>query len=84
MVGDEEFSSSESSIPEVTERPENDAVGFIQFGGPIMIDRKIYHPGARHAQRINLEFASLLDEVGTPWMADYARLLYVIHGTMSN
>ncbi|KAJ5380840.1 uncharacterized protein N7496_003268 [Penicillium cataractarum] len=75
---------SESSASQDMGRPDNEAVKFIRFGGPILIDRKIYHPGARHAQRIILEFASLLDEVGTHWMADYARLLYMIHDTMTN
>jgi hypothetical protein len=83
VVGDEGFSSSESSIRDNTEGVESDAVRCIRFGGPIVIDRKIYHSGARHAQRIILEFASLLDEVGTHWMADYARLLYMIHDTMA-
>jgi hypothetical protein len=82
-VGDEGFSSSESLIQDNTEGLESDAVKFIRFGGPIVIDRNIYLSGARHAQRIILEFANLLDEVGTHWMADYARLLYMIHDTMA-
>lgn len=61
---------------------EDKAVRSIRLGGLVVINRKVYHPGARHAQRIILEFASLLDEVGTHWMADYARLLYVIHDMM--
>lgn len=81
MVGDEGFSSSESSIRDAIEGVESDAVRFIRFGGPTVLDRKAYHSGVRHAQRIILEFASLLDEVGTHWMADYARLLYMIHDT---
>ncbi|KAJ5906068.1 uncharacterized protein N7473_002984 [Penicillium subrubescens] len=83
VVGDEGFSTSESSIRDNTEGVESDAVRCIRFGGPIVIDRKIYDSGARHAQRIILEFASLLDEVGTHWMADYARLLYMTHDTMA-
>lgn len=82
VVGDEGFSSAESSNPEDMGRTDDEALKFIRLGGPILIDRKIYHPGARHAQRIILEFASLLDEVGTHWMADYAHLLYKIHDTM--
>lgn len=84
VVGDEGFSSSELSIRDNTGEADNEAVKFIRFGGPIVMDRKVYHPGARHAQRIILEFASLLDEVETDWMADYARLLYMIHDTMAS
>ncbi|OOQ84254.1 hypothetical protein PEBR_33877 [Penicillium brasilianum] len=84
VVGDEGFSSIESSTPKDMAITDNEAVNFIRFGGPILIDRKLYHPGARHAQRIILEFASLLDEVGTHWMADYARVLYMIHDTMTD
>lgn len=84
VVSDEGFSSSELSIRDNTEGVESEAVRFIRYGGPIVIDRQIYHSSARHAQRIILEFASLLDEVGTHWMADYARLLYMIHDTMAN
>ncbi|KAJ5669590.1 hypothetical protein N7462_010660 [Penicillium macrosclerotiorum] len=57
-------------------------INFIQFGGPIIINGRTYKSGARHAQRIVLEFASLLDEVGTHWMAGYAQVLYMIHDTM--
>lgn len=83
MVGDEGFSSSELSIAEDTGRADNEAIRFIRFGGPVVIDQKIYLPGARHAQRIILEFAGLLDEVGTHWMADYAQLLYITHDMMT-
>ncbi|KAJ5661982.1 uncharacterized protein N7477_009598 [Penicillium maclennaniae] len=61
---------------------EDPGIKFIRDGGPIIIDGIVYERGSRHAQRIILEFASLLDEVGTHWMADYARLLYIIHDTM--
>lgn len=77
-VGEEGFS-------EVARRPTNshlEAVRFIRSGGPIIVDGKTYQSGARHAKRIILEFASLLDEVGSHWMADYAQLLYTIHDTM--
>jgi hypothetical protein len=82
VVGDEGFPSSTSQNSEDAGFVEDKAVRFIHHGGPVVINRKVYHTGARHAQRIILEFASLLDEVGTHWMADYARLLYVIHDTM--
>lgn len=61
---------------------ENEPISFIRLGGPIIIDEKGYRRGARHIQRVILEFASLLDEVGTHWMADYARLLCIIHNSM--
>lgn len=55
---------------------------FIEIGGPLVLDGKHYHPGALYARRILLEFAGLLDEVGTHWMDDYSRLLYMIHDTI--
>lgn len=61
---------------------EQPAVKFIRFGGPIFFNGNTYRPGARYAQRKIFEFASLLDEVGTHWIADYARLLYMVHDTM--
>ncbi|KAJ5984076.1 hypothetical protein N7481_006175 [Penicillium waksmanii] len=61
---------------------ENAAVRFILSGGPIVMDGKKYQSGSRHAKRIILEFASLLDEIGSHWMADYAQLLYTIHDTI--
>jgi hypothetical protein len=63
---------------------EDPAIEFIRHGGPIVLDGKVYRRGPRHAQRIILEFAGLLDEVGTHWMADHARLLYMIHDTMTD
>jgi hypothetical protein len=82
VVDDEGFPSPMPPSRENIEA-EHESIKFIRFGGPIVIDRKVYHPGARHSQRIILEFASLLDEVGTHWMADYARLLYMIHDTIA-
>lgn len=81
VIGDEGMSNLEcpSHDPVKLEDP---AVRFIRFGGPTLIDGKRYDPGACHAQRILLEFAGLLDEVGTHWMASYAQLLYMIHDTM--
>ncbi|KAF7596933.1 hypothetical protein BBP40_011979 [Aspergillus hancockii] len=58
------------------------AVNFIRFGGPIRLCGKTYFMGARHARRLILDFASLLDEVGKHWMAKYPRLLYMIHDTI--
>jgi hypothetical protein len=63
-------------------RTENPAVNFIRFGGPISLCGKAYFMGARHARRLVLDFASLLDEVGKHWMAKYPRLLYMIHDTI--
>jgi hypothetical protein len=72
-----------SSLPAESMGLENTGIDFIRHGGPIVIDGTSYRPGPRHAQRIILEFAGLLGEVGTHWMADYARLLYMIHDTMA-
>ncbi|KAJ5755680.1 hypothetical protein N7533_005223 [Penicillium manginii] len=77
IVGEEGFTE-----PLATLNSENTALQFIQSGGPIVMDGKNYQPGARHAKRIILEFAGLLDEVGSHWMADYAQLLYTIHDTI--
>lgn len=76
-IGEEGFSESRKSPSS-----ENAAVQFIQYGGPIFIDGRKYQSGATHAKRVILEFASLLDEVGSHWMADYAQLLYTIHDTI--
>ncbi|CAI7638322.1 unnamed protein product [Penicillium pancosmium] len=78
-IGEEGFSES-PKFP----ISENAAVRFIHSGGPIVMDGKKYQSGARHAKRIILEFASLLDEVGSHWMADYAQLLYSIHDTIED
>ncbi|KAJ5548187.1 hypothetical protein N7513_005421 [Penicillium frequentans] len=85
IIGDEGISNdgTPSMAPHDPARLEDAAVRFIRFGGPILIDGKRYEPGPRHAQRILLEFAGLLDEVGTHWMANYARLLYMVHDTMA-
>lgn len=86
-VGDEGVSNSglpDPSHPLIQNEVENPAVYFIRHGGPILFSGKIYHPGARHAQRMILDFAELLDEVGTHWMADYPRLLYMVNDTMGN
>lgn len=85
VIGDEGISNdgTPSLTPHDTVKLEDAAVRFIRFGGPILIDGKKYEHGARHAQRIFLEYASLLDEVGTHWMANYARLLYMVHDTMA-
>ncbi|KAJ5287476.1 hypothetical protein N7478_003162 [Penicillium angulare] len=85
IIGDEGISNPESPsmVPRNSTKLDDPAVRFIRFGGPILIDGKRYDSGARHAQRIFLEFASLLDEVGTHWMAGYARLLYMIHHTLA-
>ncbi|KAJ6028572.1 hypothetical protein N7540_004148 [Penicillium herquei] len=84
VIGDEGLSNLESSDVELQNQVklEDAAVMFVRFGGPILIDGKRYEPGARHAQRIILEVAGLLDEVGTHWMAGYSQLLYMIHDTM--
>ncbi|CAI7605683.1 unnamed protein product [Penicillium discolor] len=84
VVGDEGISDSDKAIMALSEtsNSEHPAVNFIRFGGPIVFNGKTYRPGARYAQRMILEFASLLDEVSTHWMADYARLLYMVHDTM--
>lgn len=79
VIGDEGISDP-STEPAASS---NAAVTFIRFGGQIFFDGRRYQPGPRHAQRVILEFASLLDEVGTHWMADYARLLYMIHDTIT-
>ncbi|KAJ5825694.1 hypothetical protein N7474_002832 [Penicillium riverlandense] len=86
-VGDEGISISGLPDPSHTSSQnaeENPAVYFIRHGGPILFSGKTYRPGARHAQRMILDFAGLLDEVGTHWMADYARLLYMVNDTMGN
>lgn len=82
-IGEEGLSDSISSPLTESVGQEDPGSKFIRDGGPIVIDGIIYRRGSRHAQRIILEFASLLDEVGTHWMADYARLLYMIHDTMA-
>ncbi|KAE8372202.1 hypothetical protein BDV26DRAFT_274578 [Aspergillus bertholletiae] len=81
VVGEEGMTDS---VPEQGEQPRTDhpAVNFIRFGGPIILCGKTYFGGARHARRLLLDFASLLDEVGRHWMAKYPRLLYMIHDTM--
>lgn len=63
-------------------RTDNPPVNFIRCGGPIILCGKTYFTGARHARRLVLDFASLLDEVGRHWMAKYTRLLYMIHDTL--
>lgn len=78
-IGEEGF----SELPKFPSS-ENAAVRFIHFGGPIVMDGKKYQSGAQHAKRIILEFASLLDEVGSHWMTDYAQLLYTIHDTIED
>lgn len=85
VIGDEGISNDGTPCmaPHDPAKLEDAAVRFIRFGGPIIIDGKKYEPGPRHAQRILLEFAGLLDEVGTHWMANYARLLYMVHDTMA-
>jgi hypothetical protein len=85
VIGDEGISNdgTASMAPHDSARLGDAAVRFIRFGGPILIDGKKYEYGARNAQRILLEFAGLLDEVGTHWMANYARLLYMVHDTMA-
>ncbi|KAJ5727258.1 hypothetical protein N7493_005078 [Penicillium malachiteum] len=84
VIGDEGLSNLDSSDIEIQNQVklEDAAVRFVRFGGPILIDGKRYEPGARHAQRIILEVAGLLDEVGTHWMAGYSQILYMIHDTM--
>ncbi|KAJ5125866.1 hypothetical protein N7448_005179 [Penicillium atrosanguineum] len=82
-IGDEGLSDHISSPSAKSVEQEDPGINFIRDGGPIIINGKIYRRGSRHAQRIILEFASLLDEVGSHWMADYARLLYMIHDTMA-
>lgn len=82
-IGNVGMSDPVSSPPSAESVELEDAgIRFIRHGGPIIIDGKKYRPGSRHAQRIILDFAGLLDEVGTHWMADYTRLLYMIHDTM--
>lgn len=83
LVGDEGYSSSPSPRSENGDLAEDKAVRFIRLGGPAVINREVYHPGTCHAQRIILEFASLLDEVGTHWMADCAQLWDIVHVTMT-
>ncbi|GAB1205592.1 hypothetical protein APSETT445_004270 [Aspergillus pseudonomiae] len=78
VIGDEGMSDGEGERP----RTDNPAVNFIRFGGPVVLCGKTYFGGARHARRLLLDFASLLDEVGRHWMAKYPRLLYMIHDTM--
>ncbi|KAJ5216116.1 uncharacterized protein N7498_002523 [Penicillium cinerascens] len=83
-IGNVGMSDPVSSPPSAESVDLEDAsIRFIRHGGPIIIDGKNYRPGPRHAKRIILDFAGLLDEVGTYWMADYARLLYMIHDTMA-
>ncbi|KAE8149493.1 hypothetical protein BDV25DRAFT_130321 [Aspergillus avenaceus] len=77
-VGDEGLAEAPTD-PSATGCP---AVNFIRYGGPIVVCGKTYVGGARHARRLILDFASLLDEVGKHWMATYPRLLYMIHDTM--
>ncbi|KAJ5717815.1 hypothetical protein N7488_003461 [Penicillium malachiteum] len=84
VIGDEGLSNLEPSDIEMQNQVklEDAAVRFVRFGGPILIDGKRYEPGPRHGQRIILEVAGLLDEVGTHWMAGYSQLLYMIHDTL--
>ncbi|KAJ5923233.1 hypothetical protein N7454_008478 [Penicillium verhagenii] len=84
-IGDEGISNNGPSRkgPDNPAKSEDAAIQFIRFGGPILIDGKKYEYGARYAQQILLEFAGLLDEVGTHWMANYSRLLYMVHDTMA-
>ena len=49
------FPSSPSPNSEDAGLEEDKAVRFIHPGGPVVINRKVHHQGARHAQRIILE-----------------------------
>lgn len=84
VIGDEGMSDPTPSPSVEFLALEDPAIGFIRHGGPMILDGKMYRRGPRHAQRIIMEFAGLLDEVGTHWMADHVRLLYVIHDTMTD
>lgn len=61
-----------------TTRTDNAAVNFIRLGGPITMDGETYPGGARSAQRVLLDFASLLDDMKKWRIGDYSRLLYTI------
>lgn len=76
-IGEEGFSQASENAGS-----DDAAIRFIQSGGPIVLNGKKYECGVRHAKRIILEFAGLLDEIGSHWMDDYAQLLYVIHDTI--
>lgn len=76
---DPSYSATSLHEPRRTESP---ALNFIRFGGPILFGGKIYQPGVRHAQRMLLDFASLLGEVDKHWSSDYTEVLYSIHDLM--
>ncbi|CAG9977399.1 unnamed protein product [Clonostachys byssicola] len=62
----------------VAARTQNAAVNFIRFGGPISIDGEPCHGGVWSAQKIFLDFASLLDAMKKWKLGDYSRLLYTL------
>lgn len=83
LVGSRAISDSISDlVPAESIASTDAAIRFIEVGGPIVLNGEIYQSGALCARRVLLEFAGLLDEVGSHWMEDYAQLLYTIHDTI--
>ncbi|KAK1465958.1 C2H2 type zinc finger domain-containing protein [Colletotrichum melonis] len=56
----------------------NAAADFIRLGGPVSIRNERCLGGLRSAQRVLLDFASLLDDMKKWRIGDYSRLLYVL------
>ncbi|KXH41930.1 C2H2 type zinc finger domain-containing protein [Colletotrichum simmondsii] len=56
----------------------NAAADFIRLGGPVSMRNERCLGGLRSAQRVLLDFASLLDDMKKWRIGDYSRLLYVL------
>ncbi|KAK1699823.1 hypothetical protein BDP55DRAFT_710524 [Colletotrichum godetiae] len=56
----------------------NAAADFIRLGGPVSMRNERCLGGLRSAQRVLLDFASLLDDMKKWRIGDYSRLLYMI------
>ncbi|KAL2877924.1 hypothetical protein SGCOL_006874 [Colletotrichum sp. CLE4] len=62
----------------------NAAADFIRLGGPVSMRNERCLGGLRSAQRVLLDFASLLDDMKKWRIGDYSRLLYMISEALTS